>query len=384
MAGILAIVFTLTACSGVTRDPVDASNATGGSGGSTEGGSAPDGNCRRDTALPDIVPARNTPDPDDLTCLLPAPEPPLCIPQCAAPRSPIFECGGSGRGPATSFGIAGIYSLVLADAQGFYWRDEQGYLRMARADAPKSSEILAYVGDQSFTIDDDFVYFGSPADSGEIMLTKMKRDRTERTFLTAMGPWPWLAVDREFVYFSAADKRLASVPKAGGTPVDVGIGETISAFLEVDDTDFYWLEKNASDSLLKRKAKASRTIETVNTGISGVEWNRQEGDGILMLAADVIWEMPKAGGCPRVIVATPNDDGQEVHWFLADGKGIYWTSSTDIGDSPNIHLWHAPRWGGSVVSMTRGTVGGLSVNLALAPKQLFLVVDSALRSIARN
>jgi hypothetical protein len=383
-AGTLAIAVTLAACSADKNDALDASTPHDGAGGdaaldSVGDATAADGHCPSDVTQSDIVPPRTTPDPDDPSCILPPPEPLFCVPQCAVPRSPVFECDRS-----STFMASSVYSVLRADAQGVYWKSEDGYLRMARADAPRVSTTLAYLGDQSFAIDDDFVYFGSPSDSGDATLTKMKRDGTERVSLAAGGNWSWLTVDRDFVYFSTAERRLASVPKAGGTTVDIGLGEASMPYLEIDDTHYYWLEKGGTESLLKRKAKDSSAIETVATGLSGAESIQLQGDDILLLAAGVLWAWPKAGGCSHVVATLEDSDYRQVDTFVADDKGIYWTTAFESSDSHDIRLWHAPRWGGSAVKMQSFSIANFGVSFALAPKQVFFTADGTLSLMARN
>jgi hypothetical protein len=168
-----------------------------------------------DSARPrDAASAPTMPDPDDPSCLVPAPQPLACMPRCAPDESPVLHCERS----QTDL-ISGAYGMLSrADSQGVYWIAEFGYLRMQRIGAPRGSyEELARVASGSFTFDDDAVYFSSPSDAGPVTLTRMKRDRTDRVALADVKPDSRYALDETSIYFNRVDGKVASVPKSGHT-----------------------------------------------------------------------------------------------------------------------------------------------------------------------
>jgi hypothetical protein len=103
----------------------------------------------------------------------------------------------------------------------------------------------------------------------------------------------------------------------------------------------------------------------------------EEGDGLIFLSDEFgavgervalyFLEVPKAGGCPRVLVSLPPARyPYRVTAVAIDGQGIYWT--TEEIDAARYAVWYAPRTGGIAVKVSAALY---DENLALTPMQVF-------------
>ena len=94
-----------------------------------------------------------------------------------------------------------------------------------------------------------------------------------------------------------------------------------------------------------------------------------EGDSVLLADNRYIFEIPKTGGCPKVLVSGTSR-------LIADDKAIYW-SATAFNDMQNLFLYRAPRTGGINVTgiATDSSLAGGGVFL-LTPTQLLIQAET--------
>ena len=381
------VLIALTGCSSPPRDAVDA--GPGEVRDAARSDDAPgdatipraDTLCDGGASAGDAAAAPTTPDPDDSTCLLPSPQPLACVTACAPERKSALNCE---RLPV-GIGIGDAYGIFpRADALGVYWVS-YGHLQWQPTGATRATRYeLAYVGDEMFAVDEDAVYFGSPADSGEVTLSRVKRDGSARTSLAQVAPGSFYALDRSSIYFDGIDGKVASVPKAGGPPVDVGIRDVGARSLQMDDTHFYWVAPVGAEHVVQRMAKETTTLETIGTGIGRIEWMKLLSDHLVLFANGAFLTLSKEGGCPRVLAVPTHDARNRLHAIDANEDGIYWLTAFTSTDSPTYELWRTPRWGEAVVSLYGGSSQPGLLTITLGPSLLLLKLDGMLFKLERR
>jgi hypothetical protein len=321
----------------------------------------------------------DVPRPDGPLCPSSARAPVSCVaPDASAPETPLEDCPMASR---TILRENELLSSLQADAQGIYWRGSDLGLRVLRKDAA-APQLLGFMApQQSFAFDADALYFATGDDTSLRDIKKIKRDGTGLTFLASgamVGTEIVLGADR--VYFQPSQDGLRSVSKAGGGPAfSFGSGNRIS-HLVADATHVYWMESSndasttSTSSVIWRATHGVVAQELVITGLATDEV-KEQGAGLILFSQtidagsgdDVAWfrEVPKTGGCARVLVALPKSRCScRVTTFAVDDRAIYWIAAKDAG---GFSVWYAPRSGGIAVEVSAALSGD---NLALAPTQV--------------
>jgi hypothetical protein len=143
----------------------------------------------------------------------------------------------------------------------------------------------------------------------------------------------------------------------------------------------YWMESSSeaspdATSTIWRVPHGSTATGMVAAGLR-VRSFWEQGDGLILLSqapdADAgddlasLLEVPKAGGCPRVLVSLPKSRCScRIGSVAVDGRGIYWAAADSA--SAGYSIWSAPRNGGIAVQMSAALH---DENLALSPTQAF-------------
>jgi hypothetical protein len=258
--------------------------------------------------------------------------------------------------------------LYSFDMQGgmLYWLADGVVVR--RNGATTEAVVASPHSVIHFATDASAIYFLSTSDGGTTSLHRMNLDRTGLSELTS-GVASLFVMDDERIYFDTIDDKLASIAKTGG-PVEPQLGPPSVTQLYgnrrglIDATHIYWTEETSPDFTLKRVAKGMGQIEIVAEHIPG-RAIQIEGDGVLLGDSRYIFEIPKTGGCPKVLVSGSTN-------FIADHEAIYW-SRTSSNDMQNLNLYRAPRGGGVNVEVIAGTsqLGG-GANFLLTSTQLVI------------
>jgi hypothetical protein len=385
-----------------------------------------------DAAVIDVPMDRPLPDdtradgPLDYLCPFSAPDPIACV------TSP-----GGGLPPTTRVDCPRNYRVVVqtsypspikTDAQGIYWSADgtriywlptgtTGYRHIAQV------QTANYHG---FWLDDDAVYFDDETDGGSFVTTRILRDGTGRTpIVTTKFGTQMLGTDR--IYFKDdVSGRLASVPKMSGpvelTPITnefvtilqddayiywldggddwlkrvaVG-GSTIEPMAQhpgrpfriiQDQTHLYWLEGDDTYiTAVKRIAKNGATVELLASNVGQVSQFSEQGDGLLMIIDARIAEIPKTGGCARLLAAPPLK--YTIDALTADGESIYWKSTDRTIEVQRLTLWRAPRSGGVAAYLVSplGSEGFSSGNPAIhmTPTQVFWTTETGIQVMDRR
>jgi len=314
---------------------------------------------------------------DGALCPSSARAPVACVPPDASlPEMPIESCPVASRLLVRE--NAELLSLH-ADAQGVYWLAGDLALRTLPKDAAVP-QIVTFIAPQPFTIDSEALYFATGDIAAGFQIQKIKRDGTGLTFIASGAiAGSDIAVGGDRVYFLSASDSIKSANKAGA-----GGEQTLAAAGNVsnvvaDGTHVYWMQatSDASTGTTKavwRSVHGSSTKEMVAADLS-IDLLREQGDGLILLSPSVepgsgdevasIREIPKAGGCPRVLVSLPRSRcACRITTLAADDRAIYWTAEGDGGD---FSIWYAPRVGGIAVRISSALDDD---NLALTPTQV--------------
>jgi hypothetical protein len=272
---------------------------------------------------------------------------------------------------------------LKADAQGIYWIGGDTGLQVLRSGAV-SPQLLAFVGSQRFAIDDGALYFATNVDASRLDLKKIKRDGTGLTLVASgVHPGTSIALGADGVYFNPDPNSLASAPQAGGGPVQTVVAGPTVYNVVADATHVYWLQSSSEASTVDtseiwRAPHGSTAIERVADGLK-IRTLWEQGDGLIFLSDELgpvgerialyLLEVPKAGGCPRVLVSLPPSRyPYRITAVAIDDQGIYWT--TEEIDTARYAVWYAPRTGGIAVKVSTALY---DENLALTPTRVFWV-----------
>ena len=368
---------------------------------------------------------------DDPTCPLPAPDPLVCLePDSGVPGTRTVDCWRPTRKVASA-----SYPIGLTmDSRGVYWATSgSGEVFMLPHGATEPTLIVAMrvvSASFGFRVDDDAIYFHDETDGGQFVITSIKRDGTGRTPLVT-STWGMLGMTADRIYFNDATGQVAWIPKSGGTPVVTPIAASQQLRLLIDDAYLYWFDGPSDDRTVKRLVKDAATVETIADHQGPISWFLQDathlywlqgtrdvtasvkrvakngttvetlandlgqvtqfveqGDGLLLLARGAVVEVPKTGGCARVLIAPLSPTpwaGPMISGFAADGVGIYWTAAFDT-DLLRRSFWRAPRTGGVAVQVMEPPIimGSGYAGVALTPTQVWWMRESSIDVMDRR
>ena len=323
-----------------------------------------------DVGLPD------GPLADGALCPSSARAPVACLgPDASTPETPLETCPFPSR---LLHREPNEVHALHADALGLYWLGGDSILRFLPKGAA-APQPLALVASQPFTIDDDAMYFAIANNASAFDIRKMKRDGTGLTFLAsgAMAQSE-IGVGGDRVYFQEASDKIGSVTKAGGPVQTLAAGGRVQNIV-VDASHVYWMEPTSdasteTTSAIWRAAHGSSAKELVASGLA-VDVFKEQGDELILFSQRIdvgsgddvasIRELPKAGGCARVLVALPKSRCScRVTALAVDARAIYWRAAGDAGD---FSIWYTPRSGGIAVKMSDALD---DENIALTPTQV--------------
>ena len=283
--------------------------------------------------------------------------------------SPEFLCAAS-----TKQIVDQVQNLSCFDMQGglLYWASGGSVVR--RNGATTEAVVVYPYRVDFFRTDASSIYFLSTSDGGTT-LYRMNLDRTGLVELTSdIGSR--FVMDDERIYFDTLNGTFSSIAKTGG-PVEPQAGPPsvwhIYGNLNnrgglIDATHLYWAEGMSPEITLKRVVKRTTQIETVADHLPGGAV-QLEGDGVLLADGKNILEIPKAGGCPKVLVSGTSH-------FVADAKAIYWSKAAS-SDTQDLYLYRAPRTGGvnAQVILGSSSLGGTGIFL-LTPTDLVIQAET--------
>jgi hypothetical protein len=408
-----------------SRDATDATStdATSADGRPPSDGADLDGPSIGDRTMPDGT-------VDDPTCPLPAPDPVVCLdPDGGVPGTRTVDCWR----PTRKVASASYPTDLMTDSRGVYWANSgSGEIFMLPHGATAPTFIAAMrvvTASFGFRIDDDAIYFHDETDGGQFVITSIKRDGTGRTPLVT-STWGMLAMTADRIYFNDTTGQVAWIPKSGGTPVVTPIAASQVLHLVIDDARLYWFDGPSDDrtvkriakdgttvetiadhqgpirgfiqdtthlywlqgadvnASVKRVAKTGTTVETLATDLGQVTQTVEQGDGVLLLARGSIVEVPKTGGCARVLVAPLSPTpwaGPTIGGFVVDGVGIYWTAAFGM-DLLRRSFWRSPRTGGVAVQVMEPPIimGSGYAGVALTPTQVWWLREFSIEVMDRR
>jgi hypothetical protein len=146
--------------------------------------------------------------------------------------------------------------------------------------------------------------------------------------LAAVGPLAQDSTNLYVVEQLSANNLIVSVPKAGGTPVQIASGGAIGG-IAADDAGVYWLDFDGRDERVMALAHGSSTpveLGRSTNGINGAGFSMAQDATMLYFAdeAGAVWRVPKAGGGATQIGMTDTT----IAPVVADATGV-WVATRD-------------------------------------------------------
>ena len=306
-----------------------------------------------DSATDGLLPP-NRDAADNPNCRLPATPPATCyVAGTAPPVSPMVQCLRSPREFVNPTDYAGSMRMR---ADTLYWTTQSNGAGIWQKKGPANPEmLLALPNIWQLEIDDVAIYFNiTTGDAGQISLMRVNLDKSGLiTLIPDLGVGAF-AIDQDRIYFDRSDGQLVAASKSSGDIIEMvqGPASVTQMVGPIDATHLYWNEGDAPDVALKRVLKGSSDVETLAMHLPGAA-KMLQGDGVLLVAENrYILEVPKVGGCPKLLVATRGFNN-----MTADDGAIYWRS-TYSSDLAFVMLYRAPRSGGVTVELSTDADGG--------------------------
>ena len=256
-------------------------------------------------------------------------------------------------------------------------------LRILRNGA-NTPEVLAFASPQSFAIDSEELFYAAEQDASHVEIRKIKRDGTgSKVVVPGAMAGTDIVLGSDLVYFKPDMHSLAAAPKAGlGLMQGIVAGRMIDNVI-TDSTHVYWMESSSDASndttlTIWRRPHHGTATQMVASGLT-LRSFWEQGDDLIVLSQEKsivagqevasFLEIPKAGGCARILVSLPKSRyPPRIAAVAIDGQGIYWIA-TEV-DGAEFSIWYAPRSGGIAV---KASVALHDENLALTPTQVFWV-----------
>jgi hypothetical protein len=316
----------------------------------------------------------STTDGGDPNCPLPTPAPVPCfVASPAPPPTPLVRCSRALR-ELVDPGSVLVLSPLRLKGDTLYFAVEHAIMQKKGAAAPDVL-VSAPIGGM-FDVDDVALYFVITTDAGLRSLQRMNLDRTGMTTLIPNFAGTF-ALDQDRIYFDSADGHVVSTSKTPGGSVDDVFGPQNLAQIAgdglwlIDATHIYWNEGNGMDFTVKRVAKGTANVETVATQLPGPALLLQGDDLIFIADNKYILQVPKSGGCPKLLVVASTFG---IEFIAADDNAIYWRSTvpSDLGD---MTLNRTPRTGGVEIEVLPPFLAGVRSGwpyMLLTPSQVIV------------